>query len=270
MCLFLARVPKSNLGVKTCLQYGERCDFVSLFVCASQQRWSQRTVAVAARLAALCATCAATRRRAARGGWLDGRILAGDDVASAQVLGHIDAQSLLPPLLVVQMLAQNGAATLGPIKPCVCCPVVRCQPASQRSHRSYIIRRVAKAEQRRRDDERRATQLRFVACGSVVATSRVAAHSEEIAAMNGELAALRGGAVLFQANKCATCSSAIELPAVHFLCMVSAMCWFVLVRLRRLASHSTRIINDVWTTSIRRCVIVFDTHACALSHHHRR
>jgi len=102
-----------------------------------------------------------------------------------EVLGHIDASGLLPPLLVVQQLALNANATLGPIKP-------------------YIIRRVARAEQRRRDDERRATQLR-----------------EETTQMRNEIAELQGGAVLFQANKCATCSSAIELPAVHFLCMHS-------------------------------------------------
>jgi hypothetical protein len=38
-----------------------------------------------------------------------------------QVLGHIDASGLLPPLLVVQQLALNASATLGPIKPYAVC-----------------------------------------------------------------------------------------------------------------------------------------------------
>ena len=63
------------------------------------------------------------------------------------------------------------------------------------------MRRVARAETRRRDDARRAAELQ-----------------EETAAMRAEIAELRGGAVLFQANKCSNCSSAIELPSVHFLC----------------------------------------------------
>jgi hypothetical protein len=34
----------------------------------------------------------------------------------AQVLGHIDKIGLVPPLLVVQQLAQNPKSTLAPIK----------------------------------------------------------------------------------------------------------------------------------------------------------
>lgn len=99
-----------------------------------------------------------------------------------EVVGHIERHNLLPPLMVVQTLARNERATLGAIK-------------------AYVMRFVTLAEQRRADDERRATKLR-----------------EETAAMRAEIAELRGGAVLFQANKCSHCSSAIELPAVHFLC----------------------------------------------------
>jgi hypothetical protein len=99
-----------------------------------------------------------------------------------EVVGHIERHNLLPPLMVVQTLARNERATLGAIK-------------------AYVMRFVTLAEQRRADDERRAAKLR-----------------EETAAMRAEIAELRGGAVLFQANKCSHCSSAIELPAVHFLC----------------------------------------------------
>jgi hypothetical protein len=99
-----------------------------------------------------------------------------------EVVTHIERHNLLPPLMVVQTLARNERATLGAIK-------------------AYIMRYVTTAEQRRADDERRANKLR-----------------DETAAMRAEIAELRGGAVLFQANKCSQCSSAIELPAVHFLC----------------------------------------------------
>jgi hypothetical protein len=99
-----------------------------------------------------------------------------------EVVAHIERHNLLPPLMVVQTLARNERATLGAVK-------------------AYIMRYVTTAEQRRADDERRAAKLR-----------------EETAAMRAEIAELRGGAVLFQANKCSQCSSAIELPAVHFLC----------------------------------------------------
>ena len=74
------------------------------------------------------------------------------DTELNEVLGHIDKHSLLPPLLVVQQLAQNPNATLGPIKP-------------------YVVRRVARAELRRRDDARTATQLRDEITGVCVCGS---------------------------------------------------------------------------------------------------
>jgi vacuolar protein sorting-associated protein 11 len=103
----------------------------------------------------------------------------------AQVLGYIDRGDLLPPLLVIEILAQNSAVTLESI-------------------REYITRRLQQENQLIADDQRQIEQY--------------STHTEK---MRAEITQLRTGAKIFQLSKCTACCSPLDLPAVHFLCMHS-------------------------------------------------
>ncbi|XP_075046673.1 vacuolar protein sorting-associated protein 11 homolog isoform X2 [Mixophyes fleayi] len=100
----------------------------------------------------------------------------------ATVLRHIESKNLMPPLLVVQTLAHNSTATLSVI-------------------RDYLINKMQKLSQQTEEDERTVNQYR-----------------EDTARIRREIHELRNSPKIFQKTKCSICSSALELPSVHFLC----------------------------------------------------
>jgi hypothetical protein len=102
-----------------------------------------------------------------------------------EVLSNIDRDNLLPPLLVIQILAQKPTATLDVV-------------------REYIGRRLEHENNRIAEDQR-----------------LIKTYSEETARMQQELQELRTSAKIFQNNKCSSCTGSLDLPAVHFLCMHS-------------------------------------------------
>ncbi|CAK9881117.1 unnamed protein product [Sphagnum jensenii] len=102
-----------------------------------------------------------------------------------EVLVHIERDNLLPPLIVLQKLAKNPALTLSVVK-------------------EYIARQL-QLETRLLDEDRKAIEK----------------YQEETATMRAEVQELRSRARIFQLSKCTACTSALDLPAVHFLCMHS-------------------------------------------------
>jgi len=102
-----------------------------------------------------------------------------------EVLGYIDRDNLLPPLLVIQILSQKSSAPLSLIK-------------------EYITRRVQQENQLIAEDYRQIKNYR-----------------EETKKMRNEIHELKTSAKIFQLNKCTYCTSPLDLPAVHFLCMHS-------------------------------------------------
>jgi len=100
----------------------------------------------------------------------------------ARVLERIDRDGLMAPLQVVQTLSKNAVATMGMIKP-------------------YLAGRI---ERERRD----------------ISENRrdVAAFRAETEQRRQEIADLGSKPAVFQATRCAQCSSPLELPTVHFLC----------------------------------------------------
>ncbi|KAM5132463.1 vacuolar protein sorting-associated protein 11 homolog [Mantella aurantiaca] len=100
----------------------------------------------------------------------------------ATVLRHIESKNLMPPLLVVQTLAHNSTATLSVI-------------------RDYLIKKMQKLSTQTEEDERTVDKYR-----------------EETARIRRDIHELRNGPKIFQKTKCSICSSALELPSVHFLC----------------------------------------------------
>ncbi|XP_061659657.1 vacuolar protein sorting-associated protein 11 homolog isoform X1 [Syngnathoides biaculeatus] len=100
----------------------------------------------------------------------------------SEVLGHIDQNNLMPPLLVVQTLAHNSTATLSVIK-------------------DYLINKLQRESQQIEDDEYKIGQYR-----------------EETAHLRSEIQELKTSAKIFQKTKCNMCNSPLELPSVHFLC----------------------------------------------------
>lgn len=108
-----------------------------------------------------------------------------DDVTAAEVdevLQHIEAGRLLPPLLVVQALARNPRLQLGTV-------------------RGYLERALAADTAAIEEDRAQIDRLK-----------------EETAAMRAELEELTTTPRVFQNSKCALSGAALELPAVHFLC----------------------------------------------------
>jgi len=102
-----------------------------------------------------------------------------------EVLTYVDRDNLLPPLLVIQILSQKQSATLSLIK-------------------DYICRRLQQESQLIAEDYR---QIRN--------------YKEETKKMRSEIHELKTSARIFQLNKCTYCTSPLDLPAVHFLCMHS-------------------------------------------------
>ncbi|KAJ7570925.1 hypothetical protein O6H91_01G140100 [Diphasiastrum complanatum] len=102
-----------------------------------------------------------------------------------EILVYIERDNLLPPLIVLQMLAKNQTLTLSVVK-------------------DYIARQLQE-ESRLIEEDRRAIEK----------------YQEETVTMRAEVRELQSSARIFQLSKCTACTSALDLPAVHFLCMHS-------------------------------------------------
>ncbi|NXO81770.1 VPS11 protein, partial [Sitta europaea] len=100
----------------------------------------------------------------------------------AAVLKHIENKNLMPPLLVVQTLAHNSTATLSVIK-------------------DYLVNKLQKQSRQIEQDEQRIQKYR-----------------EETTRIRLEIEELKTSPKIFQKTKCSICTSALELPSVHFLC----------------------------------------------------
>ncbi|XP_044312298.1 vacuolar protein sorting-associated protein 11 homolog isoform X2 [Varanus komodoensis] len=100
----------------------------------------------------------------------------------AAVLQHIESKNLMPPLLVVQTLAHNSTATLSVIK-------------------EYLISKLQQQSHQIEEDEQKIQKYR-----------------EETKRIRKEIEELKTSAKIFQKTKCSICTSALELPSVHFLC----------------------------------------------------
>uniref|UniRef100_A0A8C3FEB7 Vacuolar protein sorting-associated protein 11 homolog n=1 Tax=Chrysemys picta bellii TaxID=8478 RepID=A0A8C3FEB7_CHRPI len=98
------------------------------------------------------------------------------------VLKHIENKNLMPPLLVVQTLAHNSTATLSVIK-------------------DYLVNKLQKQSRQIEQDEQRIQKYR-----------------EETTRIRQEIEELKNSPKIFQKTKCSICTSALELPSVHFLC----------------------------------------------------
>ena len=103
----------------------------------------------------------------------------------SEILTNIDRSNLLPPLMVIQILSKKSTATLSLIK-------------------EYITRRLHTENQLITEDAK-----------------QIKDFTDETKKMKGEITELKTSAKIFQLNKCTYCSSPLDLPAVHFLCMHS-------------------------------------------------
>jgi len=99
-----------------------------------------------------------------------------------ETLSNIDKKNLLPPLMVIQILAHNSTATLSVVK-------------------DYIVRRLQMETDQIAEDERLIKQYR-----------------EDTEKKRNKIEELKTSAKVFQASKCNICSHSLELPSVHFLC----------------------------------------------------
>ncbi|XP_010156406.1 PREDICTED: vacuolar protein sorting-associated protein 11 homolog, partial [Eurypyga helias] len=100
----------------------------------------------------------------------------------AAVLKHIENKNLMPPLLVVQTLAHNSTATLSVIK-------------------DYLVNKLQKQGRQIEQTE-----------------ERIQKYREENTRLRREIEELKSSPKIFQKTKCSICTSALELPSVHFLC----------------------------------------------------
>ncbi|KAH3745027.1 Vacuolar protein sorting-associated protein 11 [Pelomyxa schiedti] len=98
---------------------------------------------------------------------------------------QLPPRSLVPPLMVIQILAQKPTTTLGVVK-------------------DYISRIL--------NQENKILQADLV---------RIRTLKEETEKMQTEIEELRTAPRIFQLSKCSSCQNPLELPAVHFLCMHS-------------------------------------------------
>eukprot|EP01083_Nonionella_stella_P075667 205784_1 len=102
-----------------------------------------------------------------------------------EILQNIERENLLPPLMVVQILSKNPKIKLGVIK-------------------DFMINTLQRE------------------CSQIVADEReIRNYQEDTERMRDEIEELKTSAKTFQGTKCHACTSALELPAVHFLCMHS-------------------------------------------------
>eukprot|EP01135_Chromosphaera_perkinsii_P001580 Nk52_evm50s207 gene=Nk52_evmTU50s207 len=103
----------------------------------------------------------------------------------AEVLGYIEKFNLLPPLMVIEILSQTSTASLGLIK-------------------DYISRKLQEEEQNIEEDNR-----------------MIDLNKAETEKLRKEIQDLKTEPVIFQKTKCSLCTSPLDLPSVHFLCMHS-------------------------------------------------
>ena len=105
-----------------------------------------------------------------------------EDEAIQEVLEHIEAAALLPPLLVVQLVSRNPAVPLGVV-------------------REFVVGFLGRQESQVREDKRAIDNLK-----------------EQTEDMRESIYNLRTRAEIFQARNCKHCNIPLDLPAVHFLC----------------------------------------------------
>mmetsp|Transcript_31850 Transcript_31850/g.83140 ORF Transcript_31850/g.83140 Transcript_31850/m.83140 type:complete len:1035 (-) Transcript_31850:100-3204(-) len=99
-----------------------------------------------------------------------------------EALTAIERGKLLPPLVVVQILSKNPHLKLKTVK-------------------GFLLRHLEADKKEMQDDERLIDQYR-----------------KETEKMKEEYRVLNTSAKIFQASKCAICSSPLDLPSIHFLC----------------------------------------------------
>jgi len=102
-----------------------------------------------------------------------------------EVLVYIERDDILPPIIVLQILAKNPYLTLSVVK-------------------DYVARKLEQ-ESKHIEEDRKAIEK----------------YQEETAAMRREVQELRTNARIFQLSKCTACTFTLDLPAVHFMCMHS-------------------------------------------------
>lgn len=102
-----------------------------------------------------------------------------------EVLLTIEKKKLLPPLMVVDIMASSPTVNLGSIK-------------------DYMIRHLQQENSRIADDERLIKQ-----------------YQEETEKMRTQIEEIKTSARIFQVSKCSACNHTLELPSVHFLCQHS-------------------------------------------------
>eukprot|EP00055_Hartaetosiga_balthica_P005109 m.14455 g.14455 ORF g.14455 m.14455 type:complete len:1016 (-) comp4316_c0_seq1:135-3182(-) len=99
-----------------------------------------------------------------------------------QVLDHIDAKNLLPPLMVIEVLARYDQVSLASVK-------------------DYFTRRQQQETQSILEDEK-----------------KIEADRKKSRLMKEEIEQLTTRATVFQDNVCSFCNDQLKLPVVHFLC----------------------------------------------------
>ncbi|KAH9288078.1 hypothetical protein KI387_032195 [Taxus chinensis] len=102
-----------------------------------------------------------------------------------EVLVYIERDDLLPPIIVLQILAKNPCLTLSVVK-------------------DYVARKLEQESKLVEEDRK-----------------SIDKYQEETAAMRKEVQELRTNARIFQLSKCTGCTFTLDLPAVHFMCMHS-------------------------------------------------
>lgn len=103
----------------------------------------------------------------------------------SEILATIDKKNLMPPLQVIQILSRSSRVTLSVVK-------------------DYITKRIQSESQMVEEDNK-----------------QIRRYQEETEKMRTEIQELKTSAKIFQLMKCTACTSPLELPAVHFLCMHS-------------------------------------------------
>jgi len=99
-----------------------------------------------------------------------------------EVVGHIEAGSILPPLVVLQLLAKNRSIKMSSV-------------------RQYVSRQLAREMSEAARDREAVTKL-----------------SSETQGLRAELHKLKSEAHVFQASRCSATGAPLELPALHFMC----------------------------------------------------
>ncbi|KAJ3671703.1 hypothetical protein LUZ60_007782 [Juncus effusus] len=102
-----------------------------------------------------------------------------------EVLGFVEKEDVLPPILVLQTLAKNPCLTLSVVK-------------------DYIARKLEQESKFIEEDRK-----------------SIDKYKEETDLMRKEISDLQTNAKIFQLSKCTTCTFTLDLPAVHFMCMHS-------------------------------------------------